>query len=62
MPGSRFSPSVVIDDFVIKEIIGKGGMGMVYLAHQLSLDRPVALKVLMQEFSQDRDFVVDFVK
>lgn len=62
VPGSRFSPSVVIDDFVIKEIIGKGGMGMVYLAHQLSLDRPVALKVLMQEFSQDRDFVVDFVK
>ena len=35
---------------------------MVYLAHQLSLDRPVALKILMQEFSQDNDFIVDFVK
>lgn len=62
VPESPFSPSVVIDDFVIKKIIGKGGMGVVYLAHQLSLDRPVALKILMTEFSQDRDFVVDFVK
>jgi serine/threonine protein kinase len=62
VPATRFSPSVVINDFLIKKVLGKGGMGMVYLAHQLSLDRPVALKILMQEFSQDNDFIVDFVK
>ena len=62
VPESRFAPRAVIDDFVIRETLGSGGMGTVFLAHQMSLDRPVALKILMDEFSQNSEFIKEFVR
>jgi tetratricopeptide (TPR) repeat protein len=35
-----------LGDFEILSLIGAGGMGAVFLAHQISLDRDVALKVI----------------
>ncbi len=37
---------VVGGRFVIERLIARGGMGAVYLAHQLNLGRPVALKIM----------------
>ena len=42
-------PGVVLGDFLIEKLLSRGGMGEVFLAKQISLDRPVALKVLQQK-------------
>ncbi len=46
---------------VVKQL-GKGGMGAVYLARQLSLDRNVALKTMNAEWAQDPVFISRFVR
>ena len=42
--------------------LGRGGMSTVYLASDTRFDRPVALKVLPQQFSHDPSFYRRFVK
>ena len=62
MPVDRVSPGVVIGDFLLIRKLGEGGMGIVYLAHQLSLDRPAAIKILNAAFSQQTDAVQGFIR
>ena len=45
----------------VREKIGQGGMGSVYIAEQLSLHRDVAFKVLSEKFTSDCAFVDQFV-
>ena len=61
VPPSRFQDGCVIGDFLIRSKIGTGAVGTVYLAMQLSLDRQVALKVLLPEYST-RKGIRDFLR
>src|SRR2546423_2102958 len=47
---------VVAGDFRIDDVLGDGGMGVVYQATQVSLDRTVALKLITAALSQDFAF------
>ncbi len=51
-----------ISHFRIESRLGAGGMGEVYKAHDLTLDRPSAMKVLSPEFLTDADRVRRFVQ
>jgi len=44
----------------IQSFIAQGGMGAVYLATQISLDRPVAIKILPREFGADEEYRTSF--
>ena len=46
--------------YQIREILGAGGMGVVFLADDLSLERRVAIKVLPPELSGDKSVVARF--
>src|SRR5262249_52883840 len=48
---------VTLGDFQVERLLGRGGMGEVYLATQLSLNRPVALKVLRPDFASNQKYL-----
>ena len=60
----RESAPVDIDipGYKVIERIGSGGMGTVYKARQLSMDRIVALKVLNEKYSADEQFIQRFIR
>jgi serine/threonine protein kinase len=55
-------PQFIAGRFRIEREIGRGGMGTVYLATHLGLERPVAVKIIKQEFASDRDVADRFLR
>ncbi len=52
--------AAVVDHYDLKELLGRGGMGAVFLATDRRLERPVAIKVLPPELSHDANIVERF--
>lgn len=48
------------DKYLLEEPLGVGGMGTVYRARHLLIDRPVAVKVLNQRFAEDESIQARF--
>lgn len=53
-------PGTVLAHYQVVELIGKGGMGEVYRAHDTKLGRDVALKILPSEFAADSERMIRF--
>ncbi|HET8823255.1 MAG TPA: protein kinase [Thermoleophilaceae bacterium] len=59
---AAFTPGTTFANYRVESLIGRGGMGVVYLARDLSLDRPVALKLIAPELAQDEQFRTRFLR
>lgn len=54
------TPGARVAGYRIEAVLGRGGMGVVYEATQLELDRRVAFKVLTPELERDERFFARF--
>ena len=54
--------TVVAGRYVLKELIGHGGMADVFLARDEILDRDVAIKVLRSHLADDAIYVQRFAR
>ena len=57
----QLAPGTEVAGYLIGEQIGRGGMAVVYRAHDVRLDRWVALKILAPEIASDESFRQRFI-
>lgn len=62
LPAHDFQMPERLGGYEVEKELGRGGMGAVYLARQVSLDRPVALKVMNARWAKDPVFLARFTR
>ncbi len=50
----------VVRGYELRKLLGAGGFGEVYMAHQAVIERDVAIKVILPEYANHPDFVRNF--
>ena len=59
---SRLQPGTALGPYRVDALIGAGGMGEVYRAHDTKLNRDIALKVLPESLTRDSDRLARFTR
>jgi YVTN family beta-propeller protein len=59
---ATFTPGATFAGYRVVSLVGRGGMGVVYRATDLSLERPVALKLIAPELAEDERFRARFLR
>src|SRR2546426_3605540 len=59
---AQLASGTLFGQYEIYGVAGRGGMGVVYRAHQLRLERDVALKVISSEIAEGPDFRARFAR
>lgn len=57
---SRPGPRMIADKYRLDRLLGRGGMGAVYAGTHLDLERPIAIKLLLSDFTADVDALERF--
>src|SRR5918992_5409332 len=57
---SRHGSRTIADKYRLDRLLGRGGMGAVYEGTHLDLERPVAIKLLLPDFTADVDALERF--
>jgi serine/threonine protein kinase len=60
MANEPLPPGSLLGQYRLEELIGEGGMGRIYRATHLHLDRTLAIKVLAPQLARDRQLVARF--
>jgi serine/threonine protein kinase len=58
----QFAITRQFGNFVLERQLGSGGMGAVYLGHDVTLNRAVAVKVLKPDLVSDQKFLATFLR
>ena len=58
----RFMGMLIDDRYKIESRLGQGGMGVVYAARHIMIDKPVAIKILRHEYCQNESLTQRFMR